>query len=126
MWTGSWRNEYGSTLRIDREAGGRLEGRFQTALSDSGFFGAEVPIVGVCQGDCIAFAFTRTGPAGDIVCAFTGLLREGRIHTVWHVTSDSALRADGPGAPARLEKLGWAHANQTNADTFERVNDPPG
>jgi hypothetical protein len=122
MWTGTWRNQYGSILRITDEVDGRLEGSFRTALSDSGFFGAEAEITGVCQGDCISFCFARSGPGGDTACAFTGLMRDGRIQTVWHVTSDSALRAEAPGAPARLEKLGWAHANQTNADTFERVD----
>jgi hypothetical protein len=122
MWTGTWRNRYGSTLTVTGEADGRLEGSFRTALGDSGFFGEALPIVGVCRGDCISFAFARSGPTGDAVCAFTGLMRDGKIETVWHVTSDSALHADGPGAPARLEKQGWAHANQTNADTFERAD----
>lgn len=37
-WTGTWRNQYGSTLVVTNDAGGRIEGSFRTALRDSGFF----------------------------------------------------------------------------------------
>src|SRR5689334_3465736 len=120
-WTGTWRNQYGSTLRITDDSDRRIAGTFASALEDSGFFGEEVAVVGVHQGDCISFAFARHGPSGDTICSFTGLYRGGKIQTLWHVVSDSALRAPTAGAPATLEKLGWAHAAHTNADTFERA-----
>src|ERR1043166_5135747 len=38
-WVGTWKNQFGSIVEITSEAGGRIEGTFQTALEDSGFFG---------------------------------------------------------------------------------------
>ena len=120
-WVGTWRNQYGSILRITDDTRHRIAGSFTTALPDSGFFGESVPFVGVHQGDCVSFTFARTGPGGDTICSFTGLQRDGKLQTVWHVVTDSALHAKSAGAPAKIEKLGWAHAAHTNADTFERV-----
>ncbi len=120
-WIGKWRNQYGSILKITDDADQKIVGTFATALTDSGFFGEEVPIVGIYRGDCISFSFARTGPSGDTICSFTGLLREGKMQTLWHVLADSILRAPAAGAPAKLEKTHWAHAAQTNADTFERI-----
>lgn len=113
-WIGTWRNQYGSTLVVTGGAAGRVEGSFRTALPDSGFFGRDYDVVGVHHGDCISFAFAGPTPKGDMVCAFTGVLREGRLQTVWHVVSDAA--ADGSGG-----KRAWPHAVMANADTFERV-----
>ena len=113
-WTGSWRNQYGSVVTLEEE-GERLSGTFRTALHDSGFFGRDYDVVGTCHGDCIAFAFAGGTPKGDMVCAFTGVLRAGRLETVWHVVSDRATEGDG--------KRVWPHAVMTNADTFERVSE---
>jgi hypothetical protein len=119
-WKGTWRNQYGSTLTITDDANDRIVGVFATALKDSGFYGADVPVAGVHRGDCISFAFAHTGPAGDVICSFTGLLRDGKIETLWHVIRDAALQTSSDsGEPARIEKLSWAHAALTNADTFE-------
>ena len=112
-WTGLWRNQYGSTLAITDEADGRLQGSFRTALPDSGFHGRDYPVSGLHQGDCISFAFAGRTPKGDMISSFTGVLRDGRIETLWHVVADQA--ADGQGQRA------WPHAVTTNADTFERV-----
>jgi hypothetical protein len=120
-WIGTWRNQYASTLRIVDDRDGRISGTFATALNDSGFFGADVDVIGLHRGDCISFSFARIGPAGDTICSFTGLWRDGKLETLRHVVNDSALRASAPGAAARIEKLGWAHVAQTNADTFEQV-----
>lgn len=60
-----------------------------------------VHVIGVHQGDCVSF---------------TGLFRDGEIQTMWHVLSDSAV------VSGKLEKIGWAHAAHTNADTFERID----
>jgi hypothetical protein len=38
-WVGSWRNQFGSILRITGDTEGRIEGTFETALEDSGFYG---------------------------------------------------------------------------------------
>jgi len=111
-WTGTWRNQYGSTLVITDEAAGRVAGSFRTALPDSGFHGRDFPILGVHQGDCISFAFAGPTPSGDMVCSFTGLLRDGLLQTVWYVVADKAVDGDG--------KRPWPHAVMANADTFER------
>lgn len=120
-WIGTWRNQYGSTVRITNDRDHRVVGVFVTALKDSGFHGQEVPVIGVHQGDCISFSFGGAGPAGDTVASFTGLLREGKLQTLWHVVADSALKAQAAGAPGKLVKLNWEHAVLTSADTFERI-----
>ena len=112
-WIGTWHNQYGSSLQITDDAGGKISGTFRTALSDSSFFGYELPIVGVHKGNCISFAFVG-GAHGDAVCSFTGLLRDGHLQTLWHVVSDVRASANG-------EKTRWPHAAMTNADTFKRV-----
>ena len=112
-WIGTWSNQYGSKLTITDDAGGRLHGFFRTALSDSGFFGKDFAVVGVHHGDCVSFAFAGATPKGDMVCSFTGLMRDGKMQTVWHVAADKAV--DGIG------KRPWPHAVMTNADTFERI-----
>jgi hypothetical protein len=112
-WKGTWRNQYGSTLTIADETTERIEGSFRTALKDSGFFGRDYSVTGVHHGDCITFGFAGATPKGDMVCSFTGVLRDGKLLTVWHVVADQA--PDGQG------KRAWPHAVMVNADTFERV-----
>jgi hypothetical protein len=51
---------------------------------------------------------------------YSGLLREGKLETLWFVVSDGALVAEGPGKPAAVKKLPWWRAVATNADTFVR------
>lgn len=120
-WAGEWRNQYGSTLTITDDAGNRIRGTFRTALDDSAFAGEAVEITGMHVGACVQFAFGRSGPTGEAIASFTGLLRAGRLETLWHVVSDSAVKPPGPGRPPELIKLPWAHAALTNADTFQRV-----
>jgi hypothetical protein len=120
-WVGTWRNQYGSTLVITDDTGGRLRGAFRTALGDSAFAGEEAEIIGLHVGACAHFAFGRSAPHGDSVASFTGLLREGRLETLWHVVSDAAVKPPAPGREPELIELPWAHAVLTNADTFTRV-----
>ncbi|HXR93981.1 MAG TPA: avidin/streptavidin family protein [Steroidobacteraceae bacterium] len=119
-WLGTWRNQYGSTLRVTDEEGYEIRGSFRTALSDSSFFGQELPVLGVHSGDCLSFTFAGRTDHGDAICSFTGLLREGKLQTLWHLIADSRA-GSGAGSPSEsLEKTRWPHAAQTNADTFER------
>lgn len=120
-WIGKWRNQFGSIVEITNDENHRIEGTFRTALEDSGFYGQEVRIFGVHQGDCISFAASGTGPAGDLLVSYTGLLREGRMQTLWYVVADAALSVDRVGAPGKVKKLNWWRAITTNADTFDRV-----
>ncbi|MFF1817814.1 avidin/streptavidin family protein [Kribbella sp. NPDC058245] len=121
-WSGRWRNQYGSTLTITDESGQRIRGTFRTALGDSTFAGHEAEITGIHRGNCVHFAFSRSGPTGDTIASFTGLLRGERLETLWHVVADSAIKSPEPGQPPRLMELPWAHAAMTNADTFQRVH----
>lgn len=121
-WVGQWRNQYGSTLTITDDSDQRIRGTFRTALGDSAFAGEEAEITGIHLGDCLHFAFSRSGPAGDAIASFTGLLREGRLETVWHVVADSAVKSPQPGQPPQLIKLSWAHAAMTNSDTFQQAH----
>jgi len=118
-WKGQWRNEYGSLLVITDDRDNTLRGTFETALGDSAFAGASLPIQGLHRGPCAHFAFVAPGDIASI-CSFTGLLREGRLHAAWHVVSDEAVKPPRPGAPAERLTLPWAHAVLTNSDTFVR------
>lgn len=113
-WIGTWRNQYGSTLKITEEKDGLIKGLFKTALRDSAFFGHELQVTGVCYDDCINFAFGISDERLVSVCSFTGMLRDGKLQTVWHVVT--SRRAE---VGRRPQRLGWAHSVQTNADIFE-------
>jgi hypothetical protein len=115
-WVGRWRNQYGSILEVSDDADNKVSGVFRTALEDSGFFGKEVRVFGIHRGDCISFAFADATQSGDMICSFTGLMREGKIETVWHVIADGRRSATGDA----VEKRAWPHSVTTNADTFER------
>jgi hypothetical protein len=120
-WKGKWRNQYGSVVTIVDDTDQRISGTFKTALQDSGFYGQEIPVVGLHQGDCISFVGAGQTPAGDAAVSYTGLLRDGKMETVWFVVADSAIKAPSEGAPGKREKLNWWRSISTNADTFERV-----
>jgi avidin family protein len=122
-WTGTWKNQYGSVVEISSATNGRIGGLFRTALEDSAFYGQNVPIAGVYNGNCISFAAAGRGPTGDVVVSYAGLLRERKLETVWYLVADAALRADGEGQAARIEPLNWWRAVSTNTDTFERVGE---
>lgn len=80
-----------------------------------------VRIFGTHQGECIGFAAIGTGPADLLVSYTGGLLREGRMETLWYVVADAALSADGVGSPGKVKKLNWWRTITTNADTFDRM-----
>lgn len=120
-WVGSWRNQFGSVLRIISDAEGRIEGTFETALEDSGFYGQTVQVTGFHRGNCIGFAAVGSSAAGDRVVTYAGLLRQGKMETAWFVVADQALSAASEGDPAKLKPLNWWRAVTTNVDTFERT-----
>ena len=122
MWKGKWRNQYGSMLEITNDENHRIEGTFTTALEDSGFYGQTIAVVGFHQGDCIGISGGGKTKAGDAVVTYTGLLRDGKLETLWFVAADSALVASAPGEPAKAKKLNWWRSMSTSADTFERVH----
>jgi hypothetical protein len=90
-WLGKWRNQYGSVIEIISEKDDKITGRFRTALQDSGFYGQGIQVLGVCQGDCIGLSGGGSTPAGDMLVTYTGLLRDGKLETLWFVVADSAL-----------------------------------
>ncbi|KRR16307.1 hypothetical protein CQ14_33340 [Bradyrhizobium lablabi] len=120
-WKGKWRNQYGSIVDITDDANRRISGTFKTALKDSGFYGQEIPVVGIHQGNCISFVAGGETAAGDAAVSYTGLLRDGKMETMWFVVADSVVRATAEGAAGRREKLSWWRSISTNADTFERL-----
>ncbi len=122
-WAGKWRNQYGSIIEITDDSDHRIAGTFRTALPDSGFFGQELNIVGVHAGDCISITAGGTVATGNMVVTYTGLFREGRLETLWHVVADAAFAAPAAGAPAEIKELTWWRSITTNADTFVRVPD---
>jgi hypothetical protein len=77
-WKGKWRNQYGSIVDVTDDANRRISGTFRTTLKDSGFYGQDIPVVGIHQGDCISFVAAGETGAGDAAVSYTGLPREGR------------------------------------------------
>lgn len=109
-WTGIWRNQYGSELRIIDASGGVISGTFRTALQDSAFFGRQFAVHGITRGTCINFAFGDEGETSNTIASFTGMRHGDAIETVWFVVSH-ALNKSEP----------WPHAVTTNHDTFRRA-----
>jgi len=120
-WNGTWRNQYGSIVVIEDDSGGVIRGRFRTALEDSSFFGQDVPIRGAACGDVIGFTAAADGRAGPAAVSYTGLLRDGKIETLWHTVAGRTLTATREGAPAEIREVGAWRAFGTSLDTFERV-----
>ena len=119
-WIGSWRNQYGSVLEITDESNGRIEGHFQSAV-DRRIKGQQIAIVGVHQADLISFVFNGA-PHAKFIVAWTGLLRNGRIETLFHSVASERLTAEAEGSPARNKPLGTWEAISTSADPFERIS----
>ncbi|MBV8697680.1 avidin/streptavidin family protein [Bradyrhizobium sp.] len=121
QWVGIWRNQYGSILEITDESYGRISGTFQTALEDSRFHGQTVSIYGAACGDVIGFSAAAEGSLGPAAVSYTGILRDGKIETLWHTVAGTALTAEREGAPARRTQVGAWRAFGTSLDTFERL-----
>jgi hypothetical protein len=119
-WTGKWRNEYGSTVEIEDDSNNQIVGVFRTALEESGFYGLAINVFGVHHGDCISFAGCGPTKAGAAIVSYTGLLRGGKMETMWLMAADSHLAAAEQGGPAELKKQSWWRAVTVNRDTFER------
>jgi Avidin family len=120
-WKGTWRNQYGSIVVIEDDTDGVIRGVFRTALEDSSFFGLEAPIHGAAYGNVIGFTAASNGKAGPVAVSYTGLLRDGKLETLWHTVADQALTAAEEGAPARLMRVGTWRAFGTSLDAFERI-----
>ena len=104
-WKGKWRNQYGSIVSIVDDANHRISGTFKTALKDSGFYGQEIPVVGLHQGDCISFVGAGQTAAGDAAVSYTGLLREGKMETMWFGDQGAERRLAGQARKAQLVAL---------------------
>jgi hypothetical protein len=121
IWQGTWRNQYGSTVVIEDDTDGVIRGVFRTALEDSSFFGTEVRIYGAACGDVIGFTAASQGKLGPAAVSYTGLLRGGKLETLWHTVAGKTLTASEVGAPAKLTEIGAWRAFGTSLDTFERL-----
>ncbi|WP_145667618.1 hypothetical protein [Chitinophaga polysaccharea] len=72
-------------------------------------------VISVCMNDLISFSAVGKG-VGQKIASWTGVLRDGRMETMWHVIANKKLDADGTKKPAGL----W-EAFVTGSDIFERV-----
>ncbi len=120
-WTGKWRNQYGSVFELTEEGDGRVAGTFQTALKDSNFYGQTLLVVGMASGDVIGLAAAAEGTTGPAALTYAGIVRQGKLETLWHTVVGSALVAEREGAPAVRQEVGAWRAFATNLDTFERL-----
>jgi avidin family protein len=121
QWVGTWRNQYGSVLQITDEFNGQIKGTFRTVLEDSRFFGQTVPVHGAACGDVIGFAAAAEGAVGPAAVSYAGILRAGKIETLWHTVAGATLTAEREGAPAKRKEVGVWRAFGTSLDTFERI-----
>ena len=121
-WKGTWRNQYGSTVTITDDADGVIHGVFRTALEDSNFSGCAVAVHGAAHGDVIGFTAAAQGKSGPAAVSYTGILRDGKLETLWHTVAGQTLTAAKEGAPATITKVGPWRAFGTSLDTFERVD----
>lgn len=115
IFLGKWKNQFGSVVAITEYKGDEIRGEFKTALRDSAFYGKTVPIFGVAKGNCISFSSVGSNDNGDFIVAYTGLLRDGRMETLWYYAADQ-VRSEG-----ELIEAPWWKAMIANADTFERL-----
>ena len=120
-WIGTWRNQYGSVVEITDDSNGQIKGTFRTALADSSFHGQTVPVHGAAHGDVIGFTAATEGTVGPAAVSYAGLLRDGKLETMWHTVAGATLTADREGAPAERKQVGTWRAFGTSLDTFERV-----
>jgi avidin family protein len=116
-WIGSWKNQYGSELTIESEANGHINGHFKSAV-DNNFNGDA--IIGICRNELIVFTIDSKTESRK-VAAWTGMLHDGRIETLWHVAGNEKLTADAEGSPGKKKHLGVWEAFMTGADIFERI-----
>jgi Avidin family len=121
-WIGIWRNQYGSVVEITDDSNGQIRSTFRTVLDDSSFHGKTVPIYGAAHGDVIGFTAAAEGSVGPAAVSYTGLLRDGKLETLWHTVADSTLTAEHEGAPAKRKRIGAWRAFGTSLDTFERTD----
>jgi len=119
-WKGEWRNQYGSIVEITDDARNRISGTFTTALPDSGFTVKPFRWWASIRATASDFVCEAETPAGDPVVSYTGLLRDGKMETLWFVCVDAAIRAE-VGKSGKIEKTNWWRAMSISADTFERV-----
>ncbi len=115
-WVGFWRNQYGSILEISGQADGRIEGWFTSAV-DGRIKDHKTRIIGLHRVDLISFSIAED----PIVAAWTGILRNECIETLWHVAMSSRLTAAVEGSPAARKRLDMFEAITTGADTFTRI-----
>lgn len=112
-WLGVWKNQYGSELNITSEQDGRVTGTFTSAVDTS--FKGETPVSGFYTNELIALAVGSS--QGYKIVTYTGILRYGRMETLWHVAvNDKPV----PGSAGETRQTGIWEAFVTGADTFER------
>src|SRR5689334_16648093 len=121
QWVGTWRNQYGSVLEITNQSNGQINGTFRTLLEDSRFFGQTVPVYGAACGDVIGFAAAAEGQVGPAAVTYAGIMRNGKIETLWHTVAGATLTAEREGTPAQRKEVGAWRAFGTSLDTFERI-----
>ena len=111
-FTGSWKNQHGSTLEL-RDTGGTVSGRFESGVGDEGQV-LWVDVIGRVLGDVITFNAVYT--SYGIVVAWVGQHTVedgvGSIKTHWiHATN-----LPDPGAKDWM----W-FSNRIGSDVFRRV-----
>jgi len=99
---GQWKNQYGSQLNIDHVEHSRITGSFQSAVDKSI---PASPAFGLCTGNLIVIN-VASSKEGEKIASWTGVLRDDRIETLWHVA---------------VGGKGMWESVLTGSDTFTRI-----
>ncbi|MDB5414279.1 MAG: hypothetical protein JWR10_2614 [Rubritepida sp.] len=100
---GAWVNDAGSELVI-ADVDGALTGVYRTALGRADHR-KEYPLVGWCNGRCLGFTVSWA-PDSDSVTAWTALLHDEELHTVWTLVRTQAFTKGEAGITER-EAAPW-------------------
>ncbi len=108
-WAGSWRNQYGSILKIIDEGTGRIGGSFSSAV-DTKTKGQEIAVTGLYQDNLISFMLSGRIAYYCLLGPGLSMMGGWRRFGIWWVRE--RLTADTQNAPGKTEtagRLGGVH-----------------
>ena len=111
-FSGLWKNQRGSSIEVDVDAGGRVSGTFRTAVGVP-YPQEAFPLCGFVQGDLIAFSVSFGQHESVTAWAGQHTIIDGRerIETLWHLARN---------VPDEDESRSLWAAILAGADVFER------
>ena len=88
-FTGTWKNQYGSTLTLESSGDNLFTGTFTTAVANTqSCIGKAVPLQGVNNGNAIAISMSLESCGSPVTVAIVGSLQEDENHQETLTTMD--------------------------------------